>query len=79
MVSDELKDLYECPDGCLNMDKECMVCVEGDSFKPLIKIDTMLIKRGSVDNPSYAIPIDKKLIKDGTIDVSKALKGGFRQ
>lgn len=78
-MSDELKNLYECPDGCMNKDKSCRECIEGSEFKSLIKIDSKLIKRGSIDNPSYAIPIDKKFIKDGTIDINKKLNGWLRQ
>lgn len=71
--------LYECPEGCMNKDKACMNCVEGDKFVPLIEISAKLRKVGSKSNPSYVLPVDKALIKERKIDVKKKVRGVISQ
>lgn len=73
------KKLYECPEGCLNKDKKCQRCIEGDLFVPVIEVNVELRQVGSKSNPSYALPIDKKLLKASKINVKKKVNAVIRQ
>ncbi len=65
---------YKCPEGCINIDRDCKDCVEGSKFVPVINIITNLRKIGAKDNPSYSITVSKTLLKDRRIDLEKKVK-----
>lgn len=71
--TEDIKKLYECPEGCMNKDKKCMDCDEGCEFIPIINFSICLRQVGVKKRPSYAIPFDKDYIKSNGIDVSKPI------
>lgn len=73
ITDEEIKRNNHCPGGCMNRDKECHNCTHGDKFKPVINFFGKIRKVGSINNPSYVIPLEKRLVNEKKVDIEKGV------